>query len=776
MLRRFAPLLCTLPLVLFGTTLAQPLATYAPADAIATLGWSAGSSVLDTLATDLDALEWGRVRETYARMVAALSGTDVDLDPFGTRESFDNLLLESCPSLETDLEALERLQETPFEVLLTVGVSPFNPVPAVTGLFRLVEEDASILAEFQETLLACAQASVGEELTQLEQDGVPLYVVGDGGDLPLVVGNIDNLFFFSTTPEAARGVVRRVQGSDEASLADTALYARTAEILAGGGNRVSLSLDFATLAELAGGFGGFFIDGPETEHLLDRGLAALRTLGGYAGAIRITSEGLVFENVTAVNPAGGDAELASLLLCETCSVSRPFLAPVGSVSATSIHLPLQEIFDYLQGWLDGAELLLGEPLDLSTVLLEEFGFDIDRGLFDWLGSEMHTVVLKPISADLETLLYGRQQVWAFPASDADAAGEGLEALAQMAPPLFENLYTEALLEADLPPELLSEGAVTQESYEGVTITRYRSGFNTDIGWALLDNYLLVGTPGGALEAVIDTYGGERRSLVETPAYREAMSALPPTVVARGWGDTQAQLSGWATLLDTFSQPLAFGITAALSAEDSFDDYNDTELDFGGDLGYADTSGLEATPLNAPTALEDTLTEDDLDTYGNVSTLYDLRGLNPGDEVTVVLESDLFDTYLYLIDKGSDLYLDANDDAPDTSRSELVFSVEEGVTYWLEVTSYSGYDTGDYRLDVSVVPGEPLDIAESLDVDELLDEEAKPVPAPTYADLLHLTDTLSDALRVVAEHVGDTSSYVEVQGNTVYRRVLVRVDW
>ena len=98
------------------------------------------------------------------------------------------------------------------------------------------------------------------------------------------------------------------------------------------------------------------------EAAFERGLAFLRTLEGYAGSVRATPEGLSAETLAVVNPDGGDAALAELLLCETCTVSSPLLAPETSVGVNAQYVALRPIFNYLQGVLNDLEPLVGRIL------------------------------------------------------------------------------------------------------------------------------------------------------------------------------------------------------------------------------------------------------------------------------------------------------------------------------------------------------------------------------------------------------------------------------
>jgi hypothetical protein len=177
-------------------------------------------------------------------------------------------------------------------------MSPFNPLPSITALTRFDDAQATRANQLQEIILACTREAAAEEtITTLEQDGVPLYVIGDGSDLPMVIGSVGNLFFIGTNPETLRGVVRRANGAAEPSLADTELAGMMREAFQSGG--FSASLNIALLADLLESFAAPFIEDPEIEYMLARGLALLRTLSGFAANLSLNSEGVLFESLIA---------------------------------------------------------------------------------------------------------------------------------------------------------------------------------------------------------------------------------------------------------------------------------------------------------------------------------------------------------------------------------------------------------------------------------------------------------------------------------------------
>ncbi len=565
----------------FAQPLTSSLAEIAPAETVLTLGYkSSGEGGSNSLKDDLTGLEWQQAGETLQQLGAYLENSDLSgdfqdlsdlLNEFSggldTQNEGRAMLEQFCPELLD--ERFNEIENIAADALLAVSVSPFNPVPAVTALFR-ADGETELYADLQEIIITCAEREV--EVVRLVQGDVPLYVIGDGGDFPVIIGRSDDLFFAGSNPQVLRGVVRRAQGNSEANFAGGRLYSEAREVLEAEG--VSFSLNLAGLAQIAENFGGLFVSGPEMEGAFERGLAILRTLEGYAGSVRATSEGLEAESLTVVNAEGGDPELADLLLCDTCAVSSPFLAPETSVGVNAQYVALEPIFNYLQGVLNDLEPLVGESLDIKAILREEFGFDLDTALFDWLGNEVYSVVLEPFSADLGTLFYGQASAFYVPITSQEAAEAGLAELGEGLAFVLEA--SEDMDMDEFSSQLFSDVATETYTYEDVEITRYRSGVNTDVGVAFLGNYLVFSTPAGALESLIDTFNGTNPNIFANRSFQTAFTDRPEEVTLLNYSEYGTTLAGLADLLGLFSQPLAFAANIALAEVESADAQTDTQ--------------------------------------------------------------------------------------------------------------------------------------------------------------------------------------------------------
>ena len=803
-----------------GMALAQPLASLAPADTVLSLSQSYQGGLFDTLDDDFAALEWEAAGETLEKLlnVAAQLSDDADLqdmldayqmmlegfsDPVAANEE----VLEFCPAYADVIESSQAYMEQEdkdytVDALLSVSISAFSPVPAGTALMRANDNVAPLYTEMQETLLACAQENEEIEVTELDEGGVPLYVIGNASDFPIVAGSVDHLFFIGTNPEVMRGVVRRAGGSDEPSFAETSLYTQASGALGEAGNSLGFSLNFAALADTLEGYAGFIIDGAETEYLVERLGAVLRTLGGVASQLSATDEGLVGESIFAINREGGDEALLELVLCDTCEVSAPFLAPEGTVAVQADYLPWRELWAYAQTWLSGVEEISGESYDVAELASSLLGVELDAELINWLGSETHTYTLETVGTDLRTLLYNPAAATVIPVSSPEAARSAFESLGETLEPFLTEFMGETEPTgtdfADFfdTTAYLRNPVVTEEMYKDTAITRVRAGLNVDFGYAFVGNYLVVGSPVGAVEQIIDTFEGGGSFGLESN-YRAFRSGLPESVTRFRYQDTAASYRSFAELLDMLVQPAAFAAHSALVAAlnnpfagsdfDDFDDFGDVE----GSLGYAYVEGVEPEMLGVPGTAEGTLEEDELDASGFVTDVFELNGLTPGETVEIDLSSDAFDAYLLLIDVDQAIYIAENDDAGDSSDAALSFTVEEGRSYWVEVSSYDGFEVGDYTLSVEtsgeMVETDTEDAAAEGDMTEgdadddiVEDTEVEPEltedDLPTFAELLALFELLPQTFEVIAENTDTTEGYSVIQSDTVYLRSVTRVTW
>jgi len=805
--KRFT-LLLTMLMLLVSSSFAQTLESLAPADTIVSLGFSSESEFIQTLDDDLHALNWMSASDTLTKLADVLMSTGEfrDLADMldmmneandGQSEMMDELYAV-CPSVEGLMPKFEDVNgHVPFDALLSVGMSSFNPLPSVTAILELDGSYAPLMVELRETLLACALESGELEVSTLEQDGVLLYVLGDASDLPVVIGSMNEFFFAGTNPESLRGIIRKLNGGSDASFADGRLAQEMMTRFDQTNNDLSFSVDLAQLADLAEGFAGFVIDGPETEYLVNRGLAMLRTLGGVAGQITASPEGLISEAIWTINPDGGDPALADYVLCDTCNVSSPFLAASGAVTVSSVHIPWRELYAYAETWTNDLEVITGENIDIKQALAEELGFDLDTALFNWLGSDFHTVVLEPLSTDINTLFYGQQQYTFVPVSSVDAAKAGIAELQESLFPVIYELMGEMGTPNDFADAfsmgmsgIPSEGmiAVRPYDYKGTEINRVQFSINSDIGYAFVGNYLVLGSTAKAVETAVDTFMGGR-TVMSDALYTNVRNRadVPQNTTSFAVSEDQTSVYALGNLLEGMSQPLAFTVMTGLEASlyNDYDDFFYDEFDFDDDYVepyYADIFGIEPD-VAAPGTTEGVIEEDEFDNLGYLTDFYLLSDLQVGDEVTITVSSEDFDTYIWLIDAFSEEYLDENDDSMNgIMESELSFTVEDFSEYWIEISSYEGDGTGTYNLTVDVTAASDMmtdsttdDMSDTADMSDMDDMDMQ-AETPSFAELLDLFDLVPASLNVIADHLSTSESFSTIDGNTVYSRSITRIRW
>jgi hypothetical protein len=709
----------------------KPLAEFAPADSFMSLSWSQKSSVFDTLDDDVNALEWQKAKDALGKLFAYLASVSDDetmtmmFEGYsgmlsGDMTTANNQILEFCPSYQEILDRSKAYTDekkfAPAEALLTVSASGFSPVPAVTALLRTNDAELTTLyTDMQSTLVACAQASEDPamQVTTLEQDGVTLYVLGDGGDFPLVGGSVGDLFFFSSNPDTARSIARRANGSTEDNLTSSKLYQEAMTKLKPSENNVGLMMDFDALATLLESTAGAMTgDDPTADYALTRAVSMLRTLGGFAGNISATPEGLVSESIFATNPAGGDAELLKMINCMTCKVSSPFLAPDTATSVSSAYIPVRELIAYADSWVRGISEASGEPTTLKAVL-SEAGVDIDTLLLDWIGSEAHTFVLEPINTDAGDLLYGVPQVTVIPVSSPEAAQAGLDAIGDTFWEIYPVLFDSGLSAADLAgfsSVFNGQVAVRPYEYNGTTIHRVQYSFNGDLGYAFIGNYLVLGTPAKAIEKLIDTYQGSR-TILDNTDYQAARDRAPETLTTFAYSQDKPNLQGLADVYALLNQPIAFAVNSGLQAATTLG--SSTFEPYSADLTDKTAETISAADGTLELILPTTTSDD----YGYLTYYYELSELTPGTEVTLnMLSGDAsFYPYISLIDVTDFMYI-ASGEYQDDGSYAMTFTPAEGKSYWLEVTGsvpggFSPYDAAVPEDAVS----EPLAVPASLEV-------------------------------------------------------------
>jgi hypothetical protein len=725
---------------------AQPLERLAPRDSVVALGLTPGSLPEGTLGEAFAELDVDAAREAWTALQEVAGELDledlsdlVDLplplammmgEMSGGMQAPAGMLgelSEMCPELEGDVEALlaERWAD---DLLLAVAMDAFAPLPGVLAVARTTEGSTAAAATLQDRLIAC----FGGE-TVGSQDGVDLVLLGDGSDLPLVVARSGNLFMAGTRPDIVRGAVRRAAGADEPSLADDPSF------LGGEGVGARLTVRPDLLADIAEAR----VPTPPQEgasDALQRATAALRTFGSFSARVELTPDGVRTRSALAVRRDGGDAELADLLTCAACRASGPFLASGDAVTVTGSTFRLRAWVDWLDGLTEDLSVAMGQPMSLREALSAQLGIDLDEALLSWIGDEMHTVRFSGLSPDLRDLLQQPPSLVAVPVASPEAGRAGVEAFAQAVLQAADRMaeMDDDMLDADALRGLI---AVDEREADGVPYHRVRIGPTTSYGVGVVGNRLVIAGPAGTFDRVV-ALRQEGGDAFASEGWQAVQELAGDSRLAWGYGDGAADLRGLAELLDLAAQPVAFGVRAALEGAAARDEapggggfgMGPTTVDlatadrygapnlsgdpaddgmFGGgattvDLANAQRmsasglSGLEPPDLDVPASLGGEFGDGEPSVDGDAMDLYRLPLLPAGTEVSLAMTSEAIDTYLYLIDPEAGAIVGRNDDAPSTSRSEIIYVSDGETRPWVGAGSWSSFDAGPYQLTTEVL--------------------------------------------------------------------------
>ena len=782
-MQRIRRLLHLFVLVALPTALAQvaTLESLAPAETILALGLQGGEIPEADLEDAFASLDVEAARDAFEQIMNALATSDVSIDvdaplevtPFGALgdEALGELGSEldaECPgigTLTTDLLESDWAED----LLLAVAADRFSPLPAVLALARVNE--AAVPAA--EALGAQLRSCFGGDVVGSEA-GSDMVILFDGSDLPLVVAQRGTLFLIGSRPDVVRSALRREAGASEASLAD-----HPAANLPGEGPGARLYWNAAGIADVLEALLPLPPEDP-TRAAVDRGSAVLRTLGVGGARVTLDADGATVEGVFQPNPDGGDPTFYDLATCNGCDLPVPNALPNGTVAASASTLRAAAWLD----WLDelGSDLgaILGAPITVRGLAQDFLGIDLDATLAGWLGGDVLTTRLAPFSGDVDGLLFGAPQVTSIAVTDEAAARAGIATIREQLPALLRAFDVDEMI-ADAG--LGGDAAVTRDvTIAGIDALRVQAGPTLDLAIAVHAGRLWIASPSRALALVTDA----SYDATASDAW-QALNAAPGSRIGWSLSNPRDDLLGAADLLDVTAQPLAsllqVGITAAL--EESTDPFNDFG---GGSFGGFDEPYLNdlafATPYPGPEGLLDQprseLTLDGV-ASGNLGSsgrpgsndledVWTLPTIPDGTEASLIVESNAFDTYLYLYDAVTGEELAYNDDQPDTTRSEIRF-LSDGRELLAGVTSFMGDETGPYTLEFRLAGSAGAPATRTDDA-----SSSEPVEVPSFATLLDATEFLPGAVRVIAERVGDSWGVVTSEDGVIRHTRRFTFDW
>ncbi len=442
------------------------------------------------------------------------------------------------PDERQALESLGSLEVLGQEAWIALSASSFSPLPALTLVTRVTPEGA-------EKVQALLDKAETEGVETLEESGATFYQLPLSGVEPLQVvaySLTDDLLALSTNPDELRGVLRRYKGADEPNFETAEGYKATLQKLQEG--TFYSFFDYARIAEVAA---------PYTQNLgfdplVKRLSQAFTTAGAVGGAVQLTGDGLTTEGLQALDQTGGDTSLYTLLSADTAATTD-VAVPEKALNFSATAFNWSGWYDYLN------ELALSVPElggDLDSLILSFTGLNLRESIFGWAGDQLVTVTTGLSGAaepgvPSENLL--GEAVYLIKTTNAAAAERGLGALLQ-------NISRVANSMSD-PQGGSGQPQRSQETLEGVDVTRFEVAPGTTILYAVSDGYALIGTSEGAMTAALTA---------QTEGSRDDLfGGVPDSATSYTYADDQTTFQNLAQTLSSQIQTAA-GMSGAANLD------------------------------------------------------------------------------------------------------------------------------------------------------------------------------------------------------------------
>lgn len=514
---------------------------------------------LHGLLDELDTADAEAVWREYLSLFGNLADTSAfeassHKDEFkAAREQF----VEECPALWS---AAKEAGAGEWSAALGVSVSRFNPEPGLLFLTRT--ESRARSARVLAGLITCFDGRrFGSE------GGSAIYLFADGTDLPLLVAETNGVLVASTDPDLLRGAVRRSNRSGEPSLADSRIASYASELEPAG---VKVTLNLAAAADALAVVRGAVP--AEAEALFTRFSDTLRVLNGAAWAVSVGASGFVVNSVTAwdaeLAEAVGELALLDMLSCEECELPMSFY-PVHAVAVEAGSFPMNAAVRWLDSWLaDVAAVGVlddHEELSVRSLFAELAGVDLDVAVLDWLGNSYQSYTTDVYGTDLTNWVMGLPTVTTIKVTSEEAAWQGVQAGLDLAARL-DTLSQDLTGSRDpLDGALGFERSVSvrEQSYEGVKYLRIRAAPNLDVGVAVINDHLVIGSPTSALFDAIDLSRigqpilDRAARLADVAGVHQAAGA-DGRLVRYSAVSTPAFMSGFARLVELAAPSIASG--------------------------------------------------------------------------------------------------------------------------------------------------------------------------------------------------------------------------
>jgi hypothetical protein len=455
-------------LLLAGSGFAQRLAAMLPEDTVFALG----TEGLADHAGKLDAFTVEAERLGLAEAFTELFGAGDLEDEFG----------DEIPEGLRELEPLDLFGR---EAWLSVSISSFNPMPAITltgrltGDARQALDDAIRRAAEEQGAQSVSEGANTIYLFPMEEPDSPVQV--------LAISQAGDVLTLSSNPDVLRGVLRRLGGSGEPGFTASAGYAATLAEL-GSGN-IYTFLDFGRLSEalepLGASSGGF-------EVLVARVLGGVGTVGTGGSVMRVDDRGLSSEAIRV--PGSGDPALAALL-ASTRPASRDPLrfVPADALGVSVSNLDLPGWWSYLGDLARSSGMLDGS---LNDMVLEFTGIDLRTSLFGWMGPQAASITTglgAPVQPGMPSQNLLGEVVYLVQADDV-SANQGLSTLLATVSAMVAGF-------AD-PTGMGGAAGIERREVAGAQVTSYRMGPGVTVAQAAVDGWALLATSDDAIDKAL----------------------------------------------------------------------------------------------------------------------------------------------------------------------------------------------------------------------------------------------------------------------------------
>ncbi len=290
------------------------------------------------------------------------------------------------------------------------------------------------------------------------------------------------------------------------------------------------------------------LPGVKLEPILD----AITTIGRFAGAWKISSEGIESTQYLVPEKRGVDKQFAQLMTPKaSASLKAASVVPAGAIGFTVQQLDVTGWYNWLSTLVDRTGLNDG---GLQPFFKQEFGLDVQKDFLSWMTGEYATANfnLKASAASSSNPLAGLGDGVTYLGVNDESAAKN--SIAKMLPKLIEtglNLANQN--KGNLSP--------TKTTMSGVEVTRYPISQGVALVTAIKNGYLMVSNSDAAMLAALSS--GAR--LNDSATFKAAIARVPQNALSYGYGDTTASLSSTA---DTIGMLLDLGLSQGFDLKPS----------------------------------------------------------------------------------------------------------------------------------------------------------------------------------------------------------------